>query len=192
MTQSIAHIAELMGAWKAVNQNDLRPELRRGNVIRSIQASLAVEQNTLTLEQVTAVLNGKMVLGRLWQSLILSRWQPILAYLPVETVIKRRQKAYYNQLAGADSSGDCSLFIEFMLTSIEESLNEAISAGKTPVKTTERILILLKDHPSFSMTDLATELGKSKSAVERAIRKLREQGRLQRIGPDKGGQWLVI
>lgn len=35
--------------------------------------------------------NGRM--GRLWQTLILSRWQPVMAYLPVETVIKRRQQA---------------------------------------------------------------------------------------------------
>jgi Fic family protein len=40
--------------------------------------------------------NGRM--GRLWQTLILSCWQPMLAYLPVETVIKRRQQDYYDQL----------------------------------------------------------------------------------------------
>ena len=63
MTEAMIGIAELLGAWKAVNPGALRPELRRGNRIRSIQASLAVEQNTLTLEQVTAVLEGKVVLG---------------------------------------------------------------------------------------------------------------------------------
>lgn len=59
----MTQIAELLGAWKAVNQNTLLPELRRSNRIRTIQASLAVEQNTLTLEQVTAVLDGKIVMG---------------------------------------------------------------------------------------------------------------------------------
>ncbi len=63
MTAAISNIAELLGAWKAVSAEALRPELRRGNRIRSIQASLAVEQNTLTLEQVTAVLEGRHVLG---------------------------------------------------------------------------------------------------------------------------------
>jgi Fic family protein len=289
----------------------MRPELRRGNRIRSIQASLAVEQNTLTLEQVTAVLEGKLVLGspreiqevrnafaayesmgrwqadrvedllaahammmatlvddagrwrhggvgvmrgekvihvappasqvprlmqdllqwladteahpliasaafhyelefihpfsdgngrmgRLWQSLILSRWQPVLAYLPVETVIKRRQQAYYEQLAAADAQTDCSGFIEFVLTAIEESLEEAVRAGsgqdtpgKTPGKTPERILGLLRDAPGLSIPELAERLGKSVSAVERAIRKLRETGRLVRIGPAKGGRWAV-
>jgi Fic family protein len=311
MTEAMTGIAELLGAWKAVNREAMRPELRRGNRIRSIQASLAVEQNTLTLEQVTAVLEGKLVLGspreiqevrnafaahesmgrwqadrvedllaahammmatlvddagrwrhggvgvmrgekvihvappasqvprlmqdllqwladteahpliasaafhyelefihpfsdgngrmgRLWQSLILSRWQPVLAYLPVETVIKRRQQAYYEQLAAADAQTDCSGFIEFILTAIEDSLREAIrlesapgTPGKTPGKTPERILGLLRDAPGLSIPELAERLGKSVSAVERAIRKLRETGRLVRIGPAKGGRWAV-
>lgn len=63
VTAAMTQIAELLGAWKAVNQNTLLPELRRGNRIRTIQASLAVEQNTLTLEQVTVVLDGKIVMG---------------------------------------------------------------------------------------------------------------------------------
>jgi Fic family protein len=41
----------------------LVPELRRGNRLRTIQASLAIEHNSLSLEQVTAVLEGKRVLG---------------------------------------------------------------------------------------------------------------------------------
>jgi len=41
----------------------LTPQLRRGNRIRTIQASLAIENNTLSVEQVTALLDGKRVLG---------------------------------------------------------------------------------------------------------------------------------
>jgi Fic family protein len=145
--------------------------------------------------------NGRM--GRLWQSLILSRWQPLLAYLPVETVIKRRQQAYYDELAVADAQSDCSGFIEFILTAIEESLREAIRMGqspetlgktpvKTPGKTPERILELLSASPELAIPRLAASLGKSESAIERAIRKLREAGRLARIGPDKGGHWQVL
>lgn len=51
MTKRVAEISELIGAWKAVNQGALVPELRRGNRIKTIQASLAVEQNTLSVEQ---------------------------------------------------------------------------------------------------------------------------------------------
>lgn len=63
MLSKVAQIAELLGRWKQANQDELVPQLRRGNRIQTIQASLAIEQNTLTLDQVTAVLDGKVVLG---------------------------------------------------------------------------------------------------------------------------------
>ncbi|MGD9582264.1 MAG: winged helix-turn-helix transcriptional regulator [Lysobacterales bacterium] len=50
----------------------------------------------------------------------------------------------------------------------------------------------LQDDPGLSIPELAAQLGKSESAVERAIRKLRESGRLKRVGPDKGGRWQVL
>ncbi|ASR42060.1 hypothetical protein BEN78_00145 [Xanthomonas citri pv. mangiferaeindicae] len=137
--------------------------------------------------------NGRM--GRLWQTLILSRWQPILAYLPVETVIKARQHAYYAELGAADAKGDCSSFVEFMLDAIETSLQEAVqpeTPGKTPGKTPDRILGLLADTPTLSIPELAARLGKSERAIERAIRTLRDAGRLARIGPAKGGRWQVL
>src|SRR3546814_1477378 len=59
MTALVADIAERLGAWKAANPGALLPELRRGNRIRTLQASLVIEQNTLSVETVTAVLAGK-------------------------------------------------------------------------------------------------------------------------------------
>lgn len=59
MLRQAADIAELVGAWNAAHPAALVPQLRRGNRIRSIQASLAIEQNTLSVAQVTAVLAGK-------------------------------------------------------------------------------------------------------------------------------------
>lgn len=59
----IAEIAELVGQVSAVSGLTANPMLRRTNRIRSIYSSLAIEQNTLNLEQVTAVLNGKKVIA---------------------------------------------------------------------------------------------------------------------------------
>lgn len=67
--------------------------------------------------------NGRM--GRLWQTLILSRWKPLFAYLPVETVIHSRQKAYYAALGNADQSGESTAFIEFLLEALLTALREA-------------------------------------------------------------------
>lgn len=59
----IAEIAELVGHVSAAAGLPANPTLRRTNRIRSIYSSLAIEQNTLSLEQVTAVLNGKRVVA---------------------------------------------------------------------------------------------------------------------------------
>ena len=67
--------------------------------------------------------NGRM--GRLWQTLILARWQPALAWLPVETVIRERQREYYAALAASDKAGDSTVFVEFMLDALSSALLEA-------------------------------------------------------------------
>ena len=60
---SITEIAELVGQVSATQGLSTNPTLRRTNRIRTIYSSLAIEQNTLSLEQVTAVLNGKRVIA---------------------------------------------------------------------------------------------------------------------------------
>lgn len=59
----IAEIAELVGHVNAAQGLYANPTLRRTNRIRTIYSSLAIEQNTLSLDQVTAVLNGKRVIA---------------------------------------------------------------------------------------------------------------------------------
>ena len=58
MIDQVAEIAELLGKISAAFSLSINPTLRRSNRIRTIHGSLAIEQNTLSLEQVTAVLNG--------------------------------------------------------------------------------------------------------------------------------------
>ena len=59
----VAEIAELVGKLSAESSFSVNPTLRRSNRIKTIYGSLAIEQNTLSLEQVTAVLNGKHILA---------------------------------------------------------------------------------------------------------------------------------
>ena len=63
MIDHVAEIAELTGKLSSTNKLSANPTLQRTNRIRTIHGSLAIEQNTLTLEQVTAILNGKQVLA---------------------------------------------------------------------------------------------------------------------------------
>jgi len=60
---AITEIAELVGQVNATQGLSANPTLRRTNRIRTIYSSLAIEQNTLSLEQVTAVLKGKRVIA---------------------------------------------------------------------------------------------------------------------------------
>jgi ATP-dependent DNA helicase RecG len=62
---------------------------------------------------------------------------------------------------------------------------------KTPVKTPQQIIALLRQDGGLSIVELAKQIDKSTSAVERALRKLREEGAIERIGPAKGGHWVV-
>ncbi len=47
-------------------------------------------------------------MGRLWQTLILSKWRPVFALLPVETIIRDRQQDYYAALGQADNAADAT------------------------------------------------------------------------------------
>lgn len=62
------------------------------------------------------------------------------------------------------------------------------SSEKRSVKTEDRLLILLKDHPTMTISELAATLEISTRAVEKRLARLRSEGRLRRIGPDRGGR----
>lgn len=63
MTSLIAEISEQVGRITVLQEGTISPHLRRENRIRTIHSSLAIEHNSLSLEQVTAILDGKRVFG---------------------------------------------------------------------------------------------------------------------------------
>jgi ATP-dependent DNA helicase RecG len=62
---------------------------------------------------------------------------------------------------------------------------------ETSVKTSVRILMLLSQNPEMTLTEVASEVGRSVRAVEMAVAKLVKAGKLQHLGPQKGGHWKV-
>jgi len=64
--------------------------------------------------------NGR--LGRLWQTLILTRWNPLFAHIPVESLVHVRQNEYYRAIRESTTEGASSKFIEFMLEVILAAL----------------------------------------------------------------------
>ena len=66
--------------------------------------------------------NGRM--GRMWHTLLLGKWKELFFWLPIEELIKLRQKEYYYNLGIADKKSDSSVFVEFMLEIIKQSIKE--------------------------------------------------------------------
>lgn len=309
MIDHVAEIAELVGRLTSTNQLLVNPTLRRTNRIRTIHGSLAIEQNTLTLEQVTAVLNGKQVLappkdiaevknayeiyerleeldpysvddlltahgimmrglveesgvfrsrpvgvvdqaghvlhfgtlpqyvpdlvmelldwaknsdihmlirscvfhyelelihpfadgngriGRLWHTLLLSKWNPAFAWLPVESIIHDRQQEYYAAINASNDAGESTVFIEFMLPAIKASLMDAIhtsdemSDGKMD-KTTMRwkqIEKFLETHPYIMNADVRMLCGVSAATANRILAGLTAEGNIVKYR--EGGHW---
>lgn len=73
-------------------------------------------------------------MGRMWNTLLLYKWKPIFAWLPIETLIRERQDAYYAALGQADMSADATPFVEFLLSVIygcrRPVADKRASAGK--------------------------------------------------------------
>lgn len=305
----VAEIAELTGKLSSTNKLSANPMLRRTNRIRTIHGSLAIEQNTLTLEQVTAVLNGKQVLappkdiaevknayeiyerldelnpysvddlltahsimtrglvdeygvfrskpvgvvdqeghvlhfgtlpqyvpdlvlelldwaktsevhmlirscvfhyelelihpfadgngrvGRLWHTLLLSKWNPAFAWLPVESIIHNRQQEYYEAINASNDAGESTVFIEFMLSAIKASLIDALNTsdemGDGPMdKATLRwkqIEKFLETHPFIMNADVRTLCGVSAATANRILANLVMNGNLNKC--HKNGYW---
>ena len=291
MFDHVAEIAELVGRLTSTNQLSANPTLRRTDRIRTIHGSLAIEQNTLTLEQVTAVLNGKQVLappkdiaevknayeiyerldeldpysvddlltahsimtrglvdesgvfrskpvgvvdqeghvlhfgilpqyvpdlvmelldwvkssdvhmlirscvfhyefelihpfadgngrvGRLWHTLLLSKWNPVFAWLPVESIIHDRQQDYYDASNASNDAGESTAFIEFMLSAIKASLMDAIHAsdamsdGKPDKRTLrwQKIAQFLQTHEYVMNADVRELCGVSAATANRIL-----------------------
>lgn len=309
---SVIEIAELVGKLTSISQLSTNPTLRRTNRIRTIHGSLAIEQNTLSLEQVTAVLYGKHVLappkdiaevknayeiyerldeldpysvddlltahgimtrglveesgcfrsrpvgvvdqqsnilhfgtlpdyvsglvadllewtkntdvhmlirscvfhyelelihpfadgngrvGRLWHTLLLSKWNPSFAWLPVESMIHANQQEYYNAINASNNAGESTIFIEFMLSIIKASLMDAIktsdemSDGKMDKATLRWMQIekFLQSHEFIMNSDVREICGVSAATANRILTGLAEEGKLAKIRTD--GHWAYL
>jgi Fic family protein len=68
--------------------------------------------------------NGRM--GRLFQTCLLAKEEELFYYLPVESIIKKRQQSYYDAISHSNQEGSSTIFIEFMLDAILETMHETL------------------------------------------------------------------
>jgi len=163
------------------------------------------------LEHIHPFRDGNGRIGRLWQTLILSKWNPLFAWMPVETLVHHNQALYYKALQDSHTGGvDCRPFIGFMLDAIANSLYKYIDVAtetlidvpvnvganvpvNVPVsEVSDKILMMVLANPKATAQKMALVLGVSDKTVKRHLKTLREEGRLMRVGSDKAGHWEVI
>ena len=133
--------------------------------------------------------NGRT--GRLWQTLLLSRWRSVLAWLPVESAIRMRQAEYYEALARSGANGSCESFVEFMLEAIREAILPYAQPESAADAERARALAFFRDTTRSNVAQLAQHIGCSKRSAERIVAQLKEEGVLERQGSPRAGLWIV-
>ncbi|MBP3537341.1 MAG: Fic family protein [Muribaculaceae bacterium] len=136
--------------------------------------------------------NGRT--GRLWQSLILGRLNPLFEHLPVENMVYANQQEYYNAIAASTAEGQSGPFIDFMLNEILKSLQKNIKEvpNKVPNKSEIAILELLADNPRLTRAGIAEKTGITENGVKKIIAKMKNAGWIERKGSNKTGYWVVL
>lgn len=137
--------------------------------------------------------NGRM--ARLWQTAILSKWEEAFEYIPIENLIKKHQQEYYKVINNCDKAGNSNEFIEFMLKMIDETLNQLLETTTQEIAqetTQEKILKLIKENPNITQVEMAKILDLTRDGVSYNIKKLKNNGIIERIGSTKNGSWKIL
>ena len=111
---------------------------------------------------------------------------------------------YIKALVETRENEDLSIFREFMTKTMIHHLSKEISVFEESIeedlplittekqKTDDKIIELLKVNPRHSSKTLAVALGLTQKGIEKQLAKLKTQGRIERVGPAKGGSWKII
>ncbi|GHU68012.1 cell filamentation protein Fic [Bacteroidia bacterium] len=157
------------------------------------------------IEFIHPFIDGNGRIGRLWQTLILSKWNELFAWLPVETVVYENQQGYYNALAISQKAGNAEAFIEFMLNTILQALEELPTRKITDIftdintdKLTKAELEFLEQIAGYidkngEITNYRAQLltNKSDVSVKKYFAKFVEMGILKMEGKNKGRKYLI-
>ena len=105
--------------------------------------------------------NGRI--GRMWHTLLLSQWNKLFSWLPIEELIKERQQEYYDALAISDNKADCTVFVEMMMQIIFDALNDLDTTDQVSDQVSDQVEILLNcmGNEVLSATQLMQRLGLS-------------------------------
>ena len=132
--------------------------------------------------------NGRT--ARLWQNVLLTKWDPLFEYIPVESQIKKYQNEYYLTISKCHNNGNLNDFIDFMLRMIDEVLDDVIDSVKKESKNissqVNRLLDVMDYDIELSATDIMKRLGiKSKETLRNTyLNPAIENGLIKMTTPD--------
>ncbi len=131
--------------------------------------------------------NGRT--GRLWQTLILSKWRSIFKNLPIENIVYKYRKEYYRAIAVSGGDNGCTPFIEFILGVIDETLAMEKDIPQSP---RDKILLQIISNPKITRNELAAALGLTSDGIKYHLQKLTKEGIIIHKGSTRSGYWEII
>lgn len=133
--------------------------------------------------------NGRM--GRLFQTCLLAKEEELFYYLPVESIIKKKQQAYYDAISRSNIEGSSNVFIEFMLDAIIETMNETlkqsnIEKGSLSIQA-KKLLNIFEEGVPYTTIELMDKIGmKSRASFKKNyLDPLLQSGMIEMTIPDK-------
>lgn len=146
------------------------------------------------IETIHPFADGNGRIGRLWQTLLLAKWNAIFAWIPMESVLYQNRAQYYKAIEDARKANDSGIFIEFTLSAIDEIIDEQVRhqvrhQDKHQVELTNTQLAVLKSlkNKALSRKEIFAAIGLNgdSRSSKRHIEPLIEANIIEMTVPDK-------
>jgi len=133
--------------------------------------------------------NGRM--GRLFQTCLLAKEEELFYYLPIESIIKKKQQNYYDAISKSNQEGVSTKFIEFMLDAIIETMQETLMQSNIETSSlstqAKRLLDVFEDGVPYTTLELMQKVNmKSRSSFKKHyLDPLLQSGMIEMTIPEK-------